>query len=77
MSHTNQNPERIEVTPTAVASSDLLACPFCGGLEVGTLETGLSKGTVILICLTSGDCTGGVWGETIEECRRRWNRRSG
>lgn len=61
--------------PLAVGSSDLLACPFCGGKTVGILpRQGLGKPCKILCC-SDGDCTAYVWGANEAEATRRWNRR--
>jgi hypothetical protein len=50
-------------------------CPFCGGQVMGIIQIGHPKADFWLMCMSSSDCTAGVFGMTLDECRRRWDSR--
>lgn len=62
-------------TAPAVASSELLACPFCGGPHVGLIPGQAGGRNTVVLCCSTIDCTAYVWGTTEEQAIRRWNRR--
>ena len=60
----------------AVRSSDLLACPFCGGNAVGIIPSQGQGRKFTILCCSDGGCTGQAWGVDEAEAVRRWNRRA-
>lgn len=51
-------------------------CPFCGGEVMGIIQVGHPQAELMLMCMSSSDCTAGVFGMTVDECRRRWDTRA-
>ena len=54
-----------------------LACPFCGGENIGTITPSGGSGREILLCCSNADCTVQVWGKDRADAIAKWNRRAG
>jgi hypothetical protein len=55
---------------------DVLHCPFCGGNVISKVEVGHPQAKVMLMCMSSSECSASLFGMSLEDCIRQWNRRA-